>query len=102
MRKLCPLNFLLIVGHVARLCLSLSYLLPPGFFIFASCRNYFFLSMSFSEESIPYVAVGSMCPWEVVCSESSSVAVLNQSFYLQHRQLCILYKSGPVGKSQLS
>ena len=40
MRKLCPLNFLLIVGHVARLCLSLSYLLPSGFFIFASCRNY--------------------------------------------------------------
>ena len=82
-KKLQVLSSLLIVGHhtkgvVVRLCVSYSYPLGLGFFSFTQCVGVAQLVLEvFSEEIVPYVAVGLLHPLEEVNSGSSYISILN-------------------------
>lgn len=71
------------VEFVLRWYLSLSYLLWCGFLftylIFRNCSTSFVLvCFVFLEEIVLYTAEDSVCPWEDMSSESSSITILNQ------------------------
>lgn len=78
--ELLPLVAAAGMGHSAGLCLSLSTHCNINLFSFAQPVGMAqVVSGCLSEETVPYVAMESVCLWEEMNSGSSYVAILNQN-----------------------